>query len=356
MRKSYAAFVAVVIWCMVGLAGAAQRMPDYETFEKIDAHVHIGLKAPEYLEAAVENKFRLLTMNTDSPGTWEGIRGQRECAIYQMQKFPGRIQYATAFSVEGCNDPDWQDKAKAYLDESFEKGAIAVKVWKNIGMVAKDKNGNFIMIDDPRFEPIIQYLIEKKIPLAGHIGEPKNCWLPIEQMTVNNDKDYFKSHPQYHMYLHPEYPSYEALVASRDRLLVKHPELRFVGCHLGSLEWSVDELAKRLRQFPNMAVDMTERISHLQYQSLTDRKKVRNFMIEFQDQLIYGTDLGSGRATPENAKEHLTTVWKRDWRYFTTGDTMTVPRVNGEFQALDLPPEAVIKLYRTNAEKWYPGI
>jgi len=23
-------------------------------------------------------------------------------------------------------------------------------------------------------------------------------------MTVNNDKEYFREHPQYHMYLHPE--------------------------------------------------------------------------------------------------------------------------------------------------------
>ena len=43
-------------------------------------------------------------------------------------------------------------------------------------------------------------------------------------------------------------------------MLEKNPELIFIGAHMGSLEWSVDELAKRLDKFPNMSVDMAARI------------------------------------------------------------------------------------------------
>ncbi len=66
------------------------------------------------------------------------------------------------------------------------------------------------------------------------------------------------------MYLHPEFPSYEDQIKARDHMLEKHPDLKFIGAHLGSLEWSADELAKRLDKFPNMVVDMAARISHLQ--------------------------------------------------------------------------------------------
>ena len=58
-------------------------------------------------------------------------------------------------------------------------------------------------------------LAAKGIPLLGHQGEPYNCWLPVAEMSVNNDKEYFQAHPQYHMHRHPEMPSWQAQMAAR---------------------------------------------------------------------------------------------------------------------------------------------
>src|SRR5690606_24107168 len=123
------------------------------------------------------------------------------------------------------------------------------------------------------------FLEESDVTVIGHFGEPKNCWLPIEELPVNDYKGYYKNNPQYHMYLHPGITTYEEQVRARDRMLEKHPRLRFVGAHLGSVEWSVDELARTLDKFPNMAVDMAERISHFEQQAQVDNEKVRNFFI-----------------------------------------------------------------------------
>jgi hypothetical protein len=35
---------------------------------------------------------------------------------------------------------------------------------------------------------------------------------------------------------------------------------------------------------------------------------------------------------------------------------MRVPKVEGEFEGLKLPREVVDKIYRKNAEKWFPRI
>ena len=51
------------------------------------------------------------------------------------------------------------------------------------------------------------------------------------------------------------------------RMLNKNPELIFIGCHLASLEWSVDELANFLDRFPNASVDMAARMGQLFYQT-----------------------------------------------------------------------------------------
>lgn len=203
-----------------------------------------------------------------------------------INRNPGTLAYDNTFSLAGWDDSNWQQNQLDYLKESFDKGAIAVKVWKNVGMELRDKNGKFILIGDARFDPIIDYLAKRRIPLLGHLGEPKNAWLPLDQMTIKGNQSYFSKHREYHMYLHPEYPTYDHQINARDRMLEKYPDLRLIGVHLGSLEWSVDELDKRLNKFPNIAVDIAARISGLQYQALTNWKDVRDFFIKYQEGLF----------------------------------------------------------------------
>ena len=158
------------------------------------------------------------------------------------------------------------------------------------------------MIDDARFDPIFDYIESRNKTLVGHLGEPRNCWLPLESMTVDGDRGYYKEHPQYHGFLHPEIPGYWEQIKARDHVLEKHPHLRFVGCHLGSLEYDVDELAKRLDKYPNFAVDTAARIVDFQVQ---EREKVRKFHIKYQDRMLYGTDNEIGQETGSAAEAHI---------------------------------------------------
>ncbi|MDB5261723.1 MAG: amidohydrolase [Adhaeribacter sp.] len=329
---------------------------DFNKVEKFDTHVHFNTADSTFLNQAKKEIFRLLTINVN-PAYYPPIEKQRDIAIQLVQAYPERIAFATTISMEGFEEPGWEEKTLAYLKDSFAQGAIAVKVWKNIGMELKDRQGKFVMIDNPKFDPIFDFIRQNNKTLIGHIGEPRNAWLPIEQMTVAGDKNYFSKHPQYHMYLHPEYPSYEAILNSRDHVLQKHPNLRFVGAHLGSLEWSVDELAKRLDKFPNMAVDMAARIPHFQYQAVSDWQKVHDFFIKYQDRLIYATDLEvDNEQQPAQINKNASEVWRKDWQFFTSGEKMKVPKVEKEFNGLKLPREVVDKIYRKNAEKWFLGI
>jgi predicted TIM-barrel fold metal-dependent hydrolase len=337
---------------------------DFKSVEKIDAHVHIREDIDTvFIKQAEADNFLLLNINVYT-SSGQPIEEQQKFAVRQVQSFPDRIAWATTFSLKHYNEDDWQEETIAYLKNSFSQGAIAVKVWKNIGFFLKDKNGNLVMIDNRRFDPVLDYLAKNNIPLIGHLGEHRNSWLPLEEMTVKGNRDYARAHPQEHMYLHPERPSYEDYIKVRDNMLEKHRDLKFIGAHLGSLEWSVDELAKRLDKFPNMAVDMAERISHLQYQALTDWQKVHDFFIQYQDRLLYATDLRSkamdivnnGITDPAGIKKHAHEVWLRHWKFFTTDEEMRVPKVDGAFKGLKLPREVIDKIYYKNAVKWLPGI
>jgi hypothetical protein len=332
-------------------------MADFKTVEKYDVHVHVDTDRDTFIKQAEEDNFRLITINWDDVNDPPPMEVQQKFALQQIKNFPGRINYATTFSIRNFNDDNWQGQTIAYLKNSFDQGAIAVKIYKVIGMSLRDKNGKLVMIDDPRFDPIIDFIAKNNIPVVGHLGEPKNCWLPIDKMTIKGDQSYFRENPKYHMYLHPEFPLYEDQVRARDHMLEKHPDLQFIGAHLGSLEWSVDELAKRLDKFPNMAVDMAARISHLQYQAKNNWQKVHDFCIKYQDRLLYATDMViSGSESSSSVKKHAHDTWLSDWKFFTTDEKMQASEVEGEFKGLKLPREVIDKIYRTNAEKWFHGV
>ena len=328
-------------------------LEDFTKVKKIDTHMHLNSEDVALTDQARQDNFKLLTVNVDV-SDYPTVDDQERYALHQVKQAPEDIDYLTAFTLKRWDSAGWADEVVSRLEKSFQQGALGIKLWKNIGMVYKDSAGNFIMIDNPKFDPVIEYIIRQDKTVLGHLGEPKNCWLPLDQMTVNNDRNYFKNHPEYHMYLHPEYPSYEDQINARDRFVERHPDMRFVGAHLGSLEWDVDELAKRLDKFPNMAVDLAARIPHLQHQTKLNREKVRDFVIKYQDRLIYATDSGiSPDSNPENEKKDLHTTWVNDWKYFVTDATLTSPHVNGEFQGLMLPKKVIDNIYRENAIRWF---
>lgn len=325
----------------------------YKDMPKIDAHIHIRSANPEIIRIAEAENFRYLTICTRA-SSQAYIDEQRNFAKKMHDQFPQSLAYITTFTMEDFEQPGWQEKVIARLKQDFEDGAVGVKVWKDIGMTFRDSLGNFIQIDDPRFDPILNYIAENNKTLMAHIGEPKNCWLSLDSMTVNNDRKYFKENPHYHMYLHPDYPSYESIIAARDNMLRKHADLKVVGAHLGSLVWSVDELAKRMDEFPGLAVDMSARICHFQVQ---DRQKVLDFILKYQDRILYATDLSfSDKNDLEETKVKFKKEWESDWSYFSKGEEMTSPNLNGPFKGLDLDERVLRKIYAENAMKWFPGL
>ncbi len=345
----------ILLLVLTGCQSKYYSEKDFQSVRKVDAHMHLRTDRTIFAEQALKDNFSLITLNVDH-GDSSNIKDQLNFSLLAVKKYPGRFFYAPAFYFDtaGWEKDDWSSKVIEQLQRSLSKGAVSIKFWKNIGMTVRDRKGNFIMVDNPKLDPVIDFIVKSNLPLTGHLGEPKDCWLPLDEMTVKTDSSYFAANPQYHMFLHPEYPSYEAQIVARDHMLEKHPELVFIGCHLGSLEWSVDELAKRLDKFPNMSVDMAERIVHFQYQSLKDYDKVRNFCIKYQDRLLYGTDMiDDGSSKPEAMTAHIHDTWTTDWRYFTSDKEMTSEAFKGKFKALHLPKEVVNKIYSENASRCY---
>ena len=328
-------------------------LDDYDSVEKIDSHVHVETRDSTFINQAIRDNFKLLTINYDDVNEPPPMEIQQAFAIYQLEQFPGRINYATTISIREFNTDNWIAKTLDYIKNSIANGAKAVKIYKVIGMSLRDKKGKIVMIDNPRFDSIFDYLEKNNIPVVGHLGEPRNCWLPADKMTIKGDASYFTSQPEYHMYLHPDMPSFEDQIRARDNMLAKHPKLIFVGAHLGSLEWNVDSLAARLDRFPNMAVDMAARIDHFELQAKDNWQKVHDFLLKYSDRLLYATDIVvSEKSDPAGSAKSAHERWTNDWKFFTSDEKMKSTQFDGDFSGLRLPKEAIENIYSRNAHKW----
>jgi predicted TIM-barrel fold metal-dependent hydrolase len=326
---------------------------DFKTIEKIDAHVHVNTKDSLFMMQAKEDNFKLFTINWDDVNDPPPMEVQQEYSVFLINKYPEQIGYATTISIRNFNSNNWLAQTLAYIDSSVKKGAKAVKIYKVIGMTLRDRHAKLVMVDDPRFDSLFNYLAQHDIPVVGHLGEPRNCWLPLDKMTVKGDMMYFKEHPEYHMFLHRELPSYEDQIRARDNMVAKHPDLKFVGAHLGSLEWNVDSLAARLDRFPNMAVDMAARIVHFEVQAKDNWQKVHDFLMKYNDRLLYATDLlVDSSYNMKEAAESAHKTWMHDWKFFTSDEKMTSDEFDGSFNGMKLPKKVIDNIYYRNAQQW----
>ncbi|HEV8332988.1 MAG TPA: amidohydrolase family protein [Steroidobacteraceae bacterium] len=333
-------------------AQATYSMADFAAARKFDSHTHVNSLDPGgLLEQAQRDGFELLSINVDYPA-FNPLEEQYRIALELQRREPRRFHFAATFSMAGWDNPGWSDRVSEHLRDAASHGALAVKVWKNIGMSFRDRNGKLVMLDDPGFDPVWRQIEALGVPLIGHLGEPRNCWLPLDQMTTENDRGYFREHPEYYMYLHPEMPSYEEQIAARDRFLVRAPQkLRFVGAHLASLEWSVDELARFLDRNPHAFVDLAARMTNVQAQSSERYDAVREFFIRYQDRILYATDLTQGAdTTPAEVAQEAATRWRADWKYLATGESQNVEDLRRDVRGLSLPRAVIDKIYYTNAQ------
>jgi len=339
----------------------AERLRTVEQMQKIDAHAHVLAMKPEQRKPFIAflegHNLRWLDICTGGVA-WDRLQSKMDLARGLSRENPERVAWAPSFNLSNWGSPSWQADALSTISTSFTQGAVAVKVWKEIGMTLRDKDGRFVMIDDARFAPLLEAIARSGHPLVAHLGEPRNCWLPLAEMTTQSDRNYFQSHPQYHAFLHPEIPAYEKQIEARDHVLERHPGLRVVGCHLGSLEYDVDELARRLDRYPNFAVDLAARLVHLQIQR---RDKVRAFLIKYQDRILYATDLEVGNdqgESPANLDRTLSVLeerYRQDEAWLSTDAQVEVPRARTGFksQGVALPLPVLQKIFRENARRWY---
>ena len=329
-----------------------QELSQFAALDPIDTHTHAFQDAPALYAMLKRLNLHTLdiTLVDDFNPDLKDLAKTRQEAWTVVHHSDGYIAMCSTLDPFKYDQPNFAENANRIINEDFSHGAVAVKIWKNVGMEIRDAKGNYIMPDNPVFEPIFKNIAAHNKTLIAHLADPNTIWEAPDPNAA--DYDYYTHHPELYMFSKPGAPSKAAILVARDHVLDANPNVRVVGAHLGSMEADFHQLAQHLDKYPNFAVDLAARMPYVERQPRAD---LIAFITKYQDRLIYATDNEFPlSANPQNAMKEWEDTYANDWRFFATNDE--VEYKGHTIQGLALPQPILRKLYHDNAVKWFPGI
>jgi hypothetical protein len=324
----------------------------FAAIHPIDVHVHVFKTDPAFQQMLEQLNLKVLDILVmdDTLPYRKQLQPQVDEGFALVKNGHGHVALCTTFDPYKFDSATFTADAIKQINRDFAHGAVAVKIWKNIGMEIKNSSGQYIMADDPKLEPIYKDIAAHGKTLMTHLAEPDVAWGPPDPSDPS--WSYYQENPQWYVANRPGFPSKQKILEARDHILAENPDLRMVGVHLGSMERNLDNIAAHFDKYPNFAIDMAARMDYLM---LTPPEKVRAFLIKYQDRVLYGTDLDllPDADVQETLKDWRST-YARDWKYLATGETFSFE--GKQVQGLNLPQPVLQKIFHSNAVHWIPGL
>ncbi len=333
-------------------SGDESALRAFAAIHPIDVHVHVFKTDPAFQQMLKQLNLKLLDILVmdDTLPYRKRLQPQVDDALALVRSSRGHVALCTTFDPYRFDSASFSADAIKQINHDLNQGAVAVKIWKNVGMEIKDSSGQYVMADDPKFEPIYKDIASHGKTLMTHLAEPDVAWGPPD--ATDPSWSYYQENPQWYVANRPGFPSKQRILEARDHILANNPQLRMVGVHLGSMERDLDNIARHLDKYPNFAIDTAARMEYL---VLMPPEKVRAFLIKYQGRVLYGTDLDLlPDANVQDTLKEWRSTYVRDWKFLATGETLNVE--GKQVHGLNLPRPVLEKIFRSNAIRWIPGL
>ncbi len=327
--KNFLIFICLTLFPM---AGYSQFVTQYPDIPRIDAHTHTnnnypGIKNYLALREAMLSDTRidlamLINLNAEQAidTIYEVSQGRILTAINDYEPFRGLT------------------RTPQEIASSLEKGYVGYKIWHGpYSRVLKEGEDGIKYFDDPAHEPVLTAMEKAGMPGASiHIADPNGPF---------GNRGKWAADPV----------EFWRQVIGLERVLQRHPDLVIIAAHCAWLicqDAQIDFLRYMLSTYPNFYVDIA---ATFQYFYLVDHANLRDFLIEYSDRIVYGTDISSIRR-----EEEIPGYIERYCRTFRILETDQM--VEGGFfgmnpvKGLNLPKDVLEKIYYKNAVKLYPGL
>lgn len=252
---------------------------------------------------------------------------------------PGRFATFCQIDWSLLAEPGASAAIVEQLSASAAVGAAGVKVWKDLGLTARDENGQLVLPDDQRLAPFWQATAELGLPVWWHVADPEAFFKPVT--PANENYQLLRQRPDW-SYVGKDYPSFGRLMESLEHVVASNPKTQFVAVHAGGHAEDPDHVGRLLSAYPNLHIDIAARLAQLGRRP----EATRDLILRHPDRVLFGTD-----EIPPTGESYPT-----HFRFLETTD-QEFPHSSEEkpllgdwtISGLGLPPSILSDVYAGNA-------
>lgn len=312
-------------------------------FPAIDFHGHppaLTSAAAIAQVAAAMDSLNLRLMVNASGSSGERLTRQLEAVSTSPHK--DRFVMFTTLDLRNVG-PGSGARIAAQLEADIKAGAMGVgEIGKGFGLSTRKADGTRLKLDDPELDPVWETAARLKIPVFIHVADPSEFFAPLDYHNERWLEQALYASRRYQD--RTRFPAFEELMAERDRLFARHPRTLWVVAHLG---WHANDLARLGRMFDSMP-NLYSEVGAVLYDLGRQPRAAREFLIKYQDRLLFGKDAFQPDEYPYY------------WRVFETFDEYfdyyRDYHAFWKLYGLGLPDPVLKKLYYGNALKLLPGV
>ena len=314
----------------------------------IDIHNHLGrwLSNGEWM---IDDVNTLLTVMNDhrveTIVNLDGMWGDELDANLDRydRAHPGRILTFCQLDWALLIHEDGERMLRESLDDSAERGARGLKVWKNLGLTVRDTSGALVLPDDDRVVRILAYAGELGLPVLIHVADPRAFFEPLDEHNERLDellreKDWWFGDTS-------RYPTFDRLLDALATLVMATPGTRYIGAHGGCAAEDLDRVEALLAAAPNFTIDIAGRLAELGRQP----RRFRELIERFPDRVLFGTDIFP--ITSKQYQLHFRFLESDDEAFEYAPESPVPPQGRWTISALHLPRERLQAIYRDNARQ-----
>jgi predicted TIM-barrel fold metal-dependent hydrolase len=260
--------------------------------------------------------------------------------------YPGRFASFCRLDWEECRQPGWPDRFAKSLQDSAERGAAGLKVWKDVGLHVRDESGALVLCDDERLAPVWEVAAQADLPVLIHIADPPAFFEPLSEQ--NERLEQLLAHPEWH-FADPRFPRFQVLIDALEHLVAENPGVTFIGAHVGCNAEDLTWVGRMFDTYPNFYVDFAARVADIGRQP----RAARRLIMEHPTRVLFGTD-----AFPPSHR-----AFAGYFRFLETDDeyfpySHSNPPGSGRWtiSGIYLPEDVLTDVYGANARRVVPAL
>ena len=256
--------------------------------------------------------------------------------------YEDRFAFFTTLNLSDIG-PGSGARIAAQLEADVAAGAVGIgEIGKGFGLFTTKADGTRLELDEPELDIVWEMAGRLGVPVFIHTGDPAEFF---EAHDIENERWLEMAiFPNRQLNDRSRFPTFDDLMAERDRMIAKHPNTTWIIAHMSWYTQDLARLGELFDQYPNVHGEL----GAVLYDIGRQPRFARVFFEKYQDRILFGKDSFQPEEYP-----YYWRVLETEDEYF---DYYRDYHAFWKLYGVGLPDDVLRKVYYGNALRLIPNM